>query len=100
MPVIAAVMPAPRVPVELRELPEPSLEPGSASRRTLYSEVCGEIRGCRDSEVGHFVRLLERHHATIRRPAIGAKTDTLAELNQALAVAEAMRLPKALVKPA
>ena len=31
--------------------------------------------------------------------AIGARTYPLAEVNQALADAEAMRLPKALVKP-
>jgi D-arabinose 1-dehydrogenase-like Zn-dependent alcohol dehydrogenase len=37
----AAVMPAPRVPVEIREFPEPDLEPGSILLRTLYSEVCG-----------------------------------------------------------
>src|SRR3954470_5947918 len=34
-------MPAPRVPVELREFAEPALEPGSVLLRTLYSEVCG-----------------------------------------------------------
>ena len=34
-------MPAPQVPVELREFPEPVLEPGSVLLRTLYSEVCG-----------------------------------------------------------
>src|SRR5436309_830664 len=34
-------MPAPRVPIELREFPEPPLEPGSVLLRTLYSEVCG-----------------------------------------------------------
>src|SRR3954464_6315195 len=34
-------MPAPRVPVELREFAEPTLEPGSVLLRTLYSEVCG-----------------------------------------------------------
>ena len=37
----AAVMPAPRAPLELREIPWPALEPGSAMLRTLYSEVCG-----------------------------------------------------------
>ncbi len=37
----AAVMPAPNVPIELREVPWPALEPGSAMLRTLYSEVCG-----------------------------------------------------------
>ncbi len=40
-PILAAVMPAPRVPVVLREFPEPALEPGSVLLRTLYSEVCG-----------------------------------------------------------
>ena len=34
-------MSAPQQPVEIRELPWPSLEPGSAMLRTLYSEVCG-----------------------------------------------------------
>ena len=61
-----------------------------------------EIRGCWGSEVGHFVRalrVLERHHAAIPWRAIGAKTYPLAEINQALADAEAMRLPKALVQP-
>ena len=37
----AAVMPAPRVPVELREFPEPALEPGSVLLKTLFSEICG-----------------------------------------------------------
>ena len=61
-----------------------------------------EIRGCWGSEVGHFVRalrILERHHAEIPWRAIGARTYALTEVNQALADAEAMRLPKALVKP-
>lgn len=37
----AAVMPAPRAPIELRELPWPDLAPGSAMLRTTFSEVCG-----------------------------------------------------------
>ncbi len=37
----AAVMPAPRAPLELRELPWPDLAPGSAMLRTTFSEVCG-----------------------------------------------------------
>ncbi|HVC20984.1 MAG TPA: zinc-binding dehydrogenase [Vicinamibacterales bacterium] len=41
MSILAAVMTAPRVPVELREYPEPDLAPGSALLRTIYSEVCG-----------------------------------------------------------
>jgi len=61
-----------------------------------------EIRGCWGSEVGHFVRalrVLEQHHAAIPWRAIGARTYALTELNEALADAEAMRLPKALVQP-
>jgi L-iditol 2-dehydrogenase len=61
-----------------------------------------EIRGCWGSEVGHFVRalrLLERHHAAIPWHAIGARSYGLDNLNQALADAEAMRIPKALVRP-
>jgi D-arabinose 1-dehydrogenase-like Zn-dependent alcohol dehydrogenase len=37
----AAVMPAPNTPIELREIPWPTLEAGSAMLRTKYSEVCG-----------------------------------------------------------
>jgi L-iditol 2-dehydrogenase len=39
--VLAAVMPAPRVPIEIREFPEPDLPPGGALLRTARSEVCG-----------------------------------------------------------
>ena len=41
MNVLAAVMPAPRVPVEIREFPEPDLPAGGALLRTSFSEVCG-----------------------------------------------------------
>lgn len=37
----AAVMRAPHEPIEVRELPWPTLTNGSAMMRTLYSEVCG-----------------------------------------------------------
>ena len=37
----AAVMTAPHQPIELRELPWPTLPLGSAMMRTLFSEVCG-----------------------------------------------------------
>ena len=37
----AAVMVAPRAPIELRELPEPTLEPGAVMLETILSEVCG-----------------------------------------------------------
>jgi len=38
---LAAVMPGPNLPIELREFPEPELEPGAALLHTMYSEVCG-----------------------------------------------------------
>jgi L-iditol 2-dehydrogenase len=61
-----------------------------------------DIRGCWGSEPGHFLRalrILERHAATLPWREIGAKTYGLRELNTAIADAEAMRIPKALVKP-
>jgi 2-desacetyl-2-hydroxyethyl bacteriochlorophyllide A dehydrogenase len=61
-----------------------------------------EIRGCWGSEPTHFVRaldLLAEHASRIPWRAIGAKVYALDELNEALADAEAMRLPKAIVNP-
>lgn len=60
-----------------------------------------EIRGCWGSEARHFLRaisILERHpHLPFRK--IGARSYGLHQLNEALADAEAMRIPKALVDP-
>src|SRR6188472_193701 len=39
--VLAAVMPAPHRPVEIREFLEPELPPGGALLRTSRAEVCG-----------------------------------------------------------
>ncbi|MEZ5287210.1 MAG: zinc-binding dehydrogenase [Vicinamibacterales bacterium] len=61
-----------------------------------------EIKGCWGSEAGHFLRalaILERHAERIPWRAIGARSYPLDRLNQALADAEAMRMPKALVEP-
>jgi threonine dehydrogenase-like Zn-dependent dehydrogenase len=61
-----------------------------------------EIRGCWGSEPTHFARALQilaQHASRIPWRAIGAKVYALDELNEALADAEAMRLPKALVAP-
>ncbi len=41
MPIRSAVMPGPGLPVEVRELPDPALEPGSVLLETVASEVCG-----------------------------------------------------------
>ena len=40
-PILAAVMTAPRAPIELREFPRPDLPAGAVLLRTLRSEVCG-----------------------------------------------------------
>ncbi len=61
-----------------------------------------EIRGCWGSEPRHFLRaltILERHSSSIPWRQIGARRYGLAALNEALADAEAMRIPKALVDP-
>ena len=39
--ILAAVMTAPHAPIEVREMPRPTLEPGAALLHTTYSEVCG-----------------------------------------------------------
>jgi L-iditol 2-dehydrogenase len=39
--VLAAVMPAPHAPIEIREYPRPDLPPGAALLRVARSEVCG-----------------------------------------------------------
>jgi L-iditol 2-dehydrogenase len=62
-----------------------------------------EIRGCWGSEAGHFLRalrLLSRYASSVPWREIGARVYPLDGLNEALADAEAMRLPKALVAPA
>jgi L-iditol 2-dehydrogenase len=61
-----------------------------------------EIRGCWGSEPAHFLRalrLLERHAAQVPWRDVGGRTYGLDGLNEALADAEAMRIPKALVAP-
>lgn len=61
-----------------------------------------EIRGCWGSEPGHFLRaltFLERYAAELPWRAIGGRTYALTALNEALADAESMRVPKALVDP-
>jgi threonine dehydrogenase-like Zn-dependent dehydrogenase len=61
-----------------------------------------EIRGCWGSEARHFLRalaLLERQAGAVPWRAIGSRTYPLTGLNEALADAEAFRIPKALVDP-
>ncbi|MGE3275348.1 MAG: zinc-binding dehydrogenase [Vicinamibacterales bacterium] len=61
-----------------------------------------EIRGCWGSEAGHFLRaltVLDRYAGQLPWREIGAHVYPLDRLNEALADAEAMRLPKALVDP-
>jgi L-iditol 2-dehydrogenase len=61
-----------------------------------------DIRGCWGSEVGHFLRALgalDRYGHEVPWQLIGARTFGLSEINQALAEAEALAIPKALVDP-
>lgn len=62
-----------------------------------------DIRGCWGSEVRHFaraVRVLGRHADEFPWEAIGTRVYALDDLNTALADAEAMKVTKALVRPA
>jgi L-iditol 2-dehydrogenase len=61
-----------------------------------------DIRGCWGSEAAHFIRalrVLERHASHVPWRDIEAATYALDDINDALAAAEAMRVPKALVRP-
>ena len=60
-----------------------------------------DIRGCWGSEAAHFFRALEflDRHPAIPFARIGARTYGLADLNDALETAAALRVPKALVDP-
>ena len=61
-----------------------------------------DIRGCWGSEVGHFLRALralERWGGEVPWAAVGARTYGLGAINEALADAGALRIPKALVDP-
>jgi threonine dehydrogenase-like Zn-dependent dehydrogenase len=61
-----------------------------------------DIRGCWGSEVGHFLRALralDEHRDDVPWHEIGAKTFGLSQINDALAAAESLAIPKALVDP-
>jgi threonine dehydrogenase-like Zn-dependent dehydrogenase len=61
-----------------------------------------DIRGCWGSEVGHFLRALDalaRYGHEVPWQRIGARTYGLRQLDEALAAAEALTIPKALVDP-
>lgn len=61
-----------------------------------------EIRGCWGSEAGHFLRalkLLDRYEREVPWNEIGARTYGLGQINEALEVAGALTIPKALVNP-
>ena len=61
-----------------------------------------EIRGCWGSEARHLLRalsLLEQHAERVPWDVIGRRSYGLHQLNEALADAEAMTIPKALVRP-
>jgi L-iditol 2-dehydrogenase len=61
-----------------------------------------DIRGCWGSEAGHFLRALralERYGADVPWARIGARTFGLNQINEALEMAGALTIPKALVEP-
>jgi len=76
--------------------------PSSVNAHRQINRKHLEIRGCWGSEARHFLQaltLLERHAATVPWRRIGTRRYGLSALNEALADAEHMRIPKALVDP-
>jgi L-iditol 2-dehydrogenase len=76
--------------------------PSSINAHTQINRKHLEVRGCWGSEAGHFIRalaILAQHAHQVPWRAIGARVYPITRLNEALADAEAMRLPKALVNP-
>ena len=79
----------------------PTSAPSTINAHQQINRKHLEIRGCWGSEARHFLRalsILERHPSIPFRE-IGARRYGLDQLNDALADAEAMRIPKALVDP-
>lgn len=62
---LAAVVPAPHAPVELREFPVPQLEPDSALLRVEYSEVCGTDVHLREGRLAGVPYPLIPGHVTV-----------------------------------
>jgi L-iditol 2-dehydrogenase len=65
--VLAAVIPAPRAPIEIRELPEPTLEPDSALLDVESSEVCGTDVHLRDGRLSGVPYPLIPGHVSVGR---------------------------------
>jgi len=62
-----AVMPGHGAPIELREVPEPALEPGSALLRVALSEVCGTDVALRDGRLAGVPYPIVPGHVTAGR---------------------------------
>ncbi|HEX6938816.1 MAG TPA: alcohol dehydrogenase catalytic domain-containing protein, partial [Longimicrobiales bacterium] len=67
--IAAAVLPAPGAPVEVRALPEPELEPGSALLEVELSEVCGTDVHLRDGRLAGVPYPIVPGHVTVGRLA-------------------------------
>jgi len=81
MSIRAAVMPGPGLPVEVRELDEPVLEPGSILLETLASEVCGTDVHLRNGRLSGVPYPIIPGHVSVGRilEAVGVETDALGQ---------------------
>jgi L-iditol 2-dehydrogenase len=77
--ILAAVIPAPGRPVELREYPEPELEPDSALLDVVLSEVCGTDVHLRAGRLAGVPYPLIPGHVTVGR--IGRIRGSLRDVN-------------------
>jgi L-iditol 2-dehydrogenase len=67
MPIRAAVLPAPRRPLEIWRLDDPDLEPGSVLLETIASEVCGTDVHLRDGRLSGVPYPLLMGHVSVGR---------------------------------
>lgn len=74
----AAVIPAPNAPLEVREFPEPTLEPGGVILDTVYSEVCGtDVHLWHGRLAGVPYPLIPGHVSVGRIRALGGRVDDI-----------------------
>src|SRR5215211_3007847 len=69
----AVIMSGPNQPLRIDELPSPSLEPGAALLRTLYSEVCGTDVHLHHGKLGVPFPIIPGHVSVGVVEAIGGK---------------------------
>lgn len=106
MSIRAAVKTGPGRPLELWDIPEPSVEAGGVLLETVASEVCGTDvhlyhgRQAGDGPLGGWAeRLLARHRDQLPFARVIGRRYGLEDAGQALADLESLSVTKAIIAP-